>query len=112
MEQLPPELVGRAIQDTEFRRRLLAEPEDVVAAEGYDLSESANGGHPQPGRRRRGRGDRCDAGRSRRLQVGLTGAHDHTARFYDRWTELFLRGFGPVFQAGTLRTGEPPRRGP
>jgi hypothetical protein len=40
MEQLPPELVGRAIQDTEFRRRLLAEPEDVVAAEGYDLSET------------------------------------------------------------------------
>lgn len=40
MEQLPPELVGRAIQDTEFRRRLLAEPEDVVAAEGYDLTEA------------------------------------------------------------------------
>lgn len=40
MEQLPPELVGRAIQDTEFRRRLLAEPERVVAAEGYDLTEA------------------------------------------------------------------------
>lgn len=40
MEQLPPELVGRAIQDTEFRRRLLADPESVVAAEGYDLTES------------------------------------------------------------------------
>lgn len=40
MEQLPPELVGRAIQDTEFRRRLLAEPEGVVAAEGYDLTEA------------------------------------------------------------------------
>jgi SAM-dependent methyltransferase len=44
--------------------------------------------------------------------VGLTGADDHTARFYDRWTELFLRGFGPVFQAGTLRTGEPPHEDP
>jgi hypothetical protein len=40
MEQLPPELVGRAIQDTEFRRRLLAEPEHVVVAEGYDLTEA------------------------------------------------------------------------
>jgi SAM-dependent methyltransferase len=44
--------------------------------------------------------------------VGLTEAHDHTARFYDRWTELFLRGFGPVLQAGILRTGEPPREDP
>ncbi len=32
--------------------------------------------------------------------------------FYDRWTELFLRGFGPVFQAGLLRSGEPPREDP
>jgi SAM-dependent methyltransferase len=44
--------------------------------------------------------------------VGLTGADDDTARFYDRWTELFLRGFGPVFQAGIVRTGEPPREDP
>ena len=40
MEQLPPELVGRAIQDTEFRRRLLADPEGLVAAEGFDLTDT------------------------------------------------------------------------
>lgn len=40
MEQLPPELVGRAIQNAEFRRRLLADPAGVVAAEGYDLTEA------------------------------------------------------------------------
>jgi Ribosomally synthesized peptide prototyped by Frankia Franean1_4349. len=40
MEQLPPELVGRAIQDSEFRRRLLADPDVVVAAEGYDLTDA------------------------------------------------------------------------
>jgi hypothetical protein len=39
MEQLPPELVGRAIQDVEFRRRLLADPASVVASEGFDLTE-------------------------------------------------------------------------
>ena len=32
--------------------------------------------------------------------------------FYDRWTDLFLRGFGPVFQAGLLRSGDPPREDP
>jgi len=40
MEQLPPELVGRAIQDSEFRRRLLAYPDVVVAAEGDDLTDA------------------------------------------------------------------------
>lgn len=40
MEQLPSELVGRAIQDSEFRRRLLADPGAVVAAEGYDLTDA------------------------------------------------------------------------
>lgn len=40
MEQLPPELVGRAIQDGEFRRRLLADPSAVAAAEGYDLTDA------------------------------------------------------------------------
>ena len=33
-------------------------------------------------------------------------------QFFDRWTELFLRGFGPFFQAGILRTGNPPREDP
>lgn len=32
--------------------------------------------------------------------------------FYDRWTELFLRGFGPVLQAGLLKSGDPPREDP
>lgn len=40
MEQLPPELVGRAIQDAEFRRRLLADPGSVARTEGYDLTEA------------------------------------------------------------------------
>jgi len=39
MEQLPPELVGRAIQDSEFRNKLLADPAAVVAAEGYELTD-------------------------------------------------------------------------
>lgn len=37
MDQLPPELIGRAIQDPDFRRRLLEDPRGVVAAEGYEL---------------------------------------------------------------------------
>lgn len=36
-------------------------------------------------------------------------ARQSTADFYDRWTELFQSGFGDVFQAGILRTGNPPR---
>lgn len=39
MEQIPPELIGRAIQDPDFRRRLLADPESAVAGEGYELDE-------------------------------------------------------------------------
>ncbi len=39
MDQIPPELIGRAIQDPEFRQRLLADPEAVVRTEGYDLSK-------------------------------------------------------------------------
>ncbi len=39
MEQIPPELIGRAVQDPDFRRRLLADPEEAVAAEGYELDE-------------------------------------------------------------------------
>jgi len=34
------------------------------------------------------------------------------SEFYDLWTELFLRGSGPVFQAGLVRTGDPPREDP
>ena len=29
----------------------------------------------------------------------------HVADYYDKWTELFLEEFGPVFQAGALRVG-------
>lgn len=39
MDHLPPELLGRALQDPEFRHRLLADPRAVVAAEGYDLDD-------------------------------------------------------------------------
>lgn len=44
--------------------------------------------------------------------MGLSGTDLDTGSFYDRWTELFLAGSGPVFQAGTLRTGDPPREVP
>ena len=39
MDQLPPELIGRAVQDPEFRRRLLTDPRGLVAAEGYHLDD-------------------------------------------------------------------------
>lgn len=35
--QIPPELIGRAVQDADFRRRLLDDPEEAVTAEGYRL---------------------------------------------------------------------------
>lgn len=35
--QIPPELIGRAVQDADFRRRLLDDPEAAVMAEGYQL---------------------------------------------------------------------------
>ncbi|MFQ5966702.1 MAG: SAM-dependent methyltransferase [Acidimicrobiia bacterium] len=45
--------------------------------------------------------------------MGLSGTTlPGTEKFYDRWTELYLRGFGPVLQAGILRTGDPPREDP
>ena len=44
--------------------------------------------------------------------MGLSAADHESATFYDRWTELFQRGFGPVFQAGILKTGNPPREDP
>jgi hypothetical protein len=39
MEQIPPELIGRAVQDAEFRSRLLADPKGTVTAEGYELDQ-------------------------------------------------------------------------
>jgi ubiquinone/menaquinone biosynthesis C-methylase UbiE len=45
--------------------------------------------------------------------VGLTPSpRADSDNFYDIWTELFLRGSGPVFQAGLVRTGDPPREDP
>ena len=31
------ELIGRAVVDADFRKRLLADPEGVIAAEGYEI---------------------------------------------------------------------------
>lgn len=39
MDQLPPELIGRAVQEPEFRRRLLTDPRGLAAAEGFDLDD-------------------------------------------------------------------------
>lgn len=39
MDQFPPELLGRALQDADFRRSLLADPRGVAEAEGYHLDE-------------------------------------------------------------------------
>ncbi|MFQ5966701.1 MAG: Franean1_4349 family RiPP [Acidimicrobiia bacterium] len=39
MEKIPPELIGRAVQDPEFRRRLLSDPEAAVADTGYELDQ-------------------------------------------------------------------------
>ena len=39
MEQIPPELIGRAIQDPDFRRRLLADPENAVKDSGYEFDQ-------------------------------------------------------------------------
>lgn len=44
--------------------------------------------------------------------MGLTEDIHVGSSFYDRWTELFLDGFGPIFQAGIVRTGDPPREDP
>jgi len=42
--------------------------------------------------------------------VGLTAPT--SSGFYDRWTELFQRGFGSVLQAGMVKTGDPPQEDP
>jgi hypothetical protein len=39
MEKIPPELIGRALQDPEFRRRLLSDPEAALAGSGYELDQ-------------------------------------------------------------------------
>jgi len=39
MEQIPPELIGRAVQDPEFRRQLLSDPVGAVAGTGYELDQ-------------------------------------------------------------------------
>ncbi|HJQ76319.1 MAG TPA: Os1348 family NHLP clan protein [Acidimicrobiia bacterium] len=39
MDQFPPELLGRAIQDPGFRNRLLTDPRGVAAAEGFELTD-------------------------------------------------------------------------
>lgn len=39
MDKIPPELIGRAIQDSEFRRMLLSDPQAVAASTGYELDE-------------------------------------------------------------------------
>lgn len=44
--------------------------------------------------------------------MGLTDDNRNSSSFYDRWTELFLDGFGPIFQAGMVRTGDPPKEDP
>ena len=44
--------------------------------------------------------------------MGLTGTTPSSSQFYDRWTDLFLRGFGPVLQAGIVKTGDPAREDP
>ncbi|HUF95824.1 MAG TPA: class I SAM-dependent methyltransferase [Acidimicrobiia bacterium] len=44
--------------------------------------------------------------------MGLTGTRPSSSQFYDWWSDLFLRGFGPVLQAGIVKTGDPPREDP
>lgn len=39
MERIPPELVGRAVQDPEFRRRLLTDPATAIEGTGYELDQ-------------------------------------------------------------------------
>jgi ubiquinone/menaquinone biosynthesis C-methylase UbiE len=44
--------------------------------------------------------------------VGLTRSTSTASDFYDRWTRLFVDGFGPVLQAGLIQTGNPPKEDP
>jgi len=34
------ELIGKAVMDPEFRKRLLADPEKVIADEGYEIDDA------------------------------------------------------------------------
>lgn len=38
MKKTEQDLIGRAVVDPEFRKRLLADPDEVVVSEGYDVS--------------------------------------------------------------------------
>lgn len=37
MDKIPADIIGRAVQDAEFRRRLLTDPRGTAAEAGYDL---------------------------------------------------------------------------
>ncbi len=37
MERIPPEIIGRAIQEPEFRAQLMGDPEGTASAAGYEL---------------------------------------------------------------------------
>lgn len=39
MEKIPAELIGRAVQDADFRRQLLENPEEALSGTGYELSD-------------------------------------------------------------------------
>lgn len=39
MEKIPHEIIGKAIQDTEFRHQLLNDPDAAIAESGYELDE-------------------------------------------------------------------------
>jgi hypothetical protein len=39
MDKIPAEIIGRAIQDAEFRRQLLADPRGTAATAGYELDD-------------------------------------------------------------------------
>ncbi|MGH3650680.1 MAG: Os1348 family NHLP clan protein [Acidimicrobiia bacterium] len=39
MGQIPPELIGKAVQDPDFRHRLLTDPQSAVTAAGFELDE-------------------------------------------------------------------------
>ena len=40
MEQMPHEVIGKAIQDPDFRRELLNDPDEALAKAGLELSEA------------------------------------------------------------------------
>ncbi len=44
MEQLPHEIIGKAIKDPDFRRELLNDPDEALANAGFELSEAQKEG--------------------------------------------------------------------